>query len=446
MSKLKIWLILLVFNALLWGLSLSYGFSQDDFFHLAISRVTSLRDFLNFFNPVAHDWIFFRPLSTQLWYWFFDAVFGFSHAPIFMHLASILLHSTNGYLIYRLLTDKFGTDKPKAIILSLIYLSASLHFLSLYYLGATQQLLMTFFSLMVIYSYLSGHLKNSVIFFVLALLSKELALRLIPIILIMDYYRGANVFSVFNKSKWLIITGIVYLLFRYLAGINSASEYLVSFSPTTTLATVMWYWLMLLGAPEAILRYGLSGGKINWMAYINDFGILGSLNLVLLTITALLLLYNLRRSRWLILAGLWLASLTPVIFLPTHRYAHYLDIALFVILLFLSRLNLKNIQFFAAFFVLTNLSGYYLDYHTHWTTARAVESEIYQQKIIGSGACQQPALYFLGSKKDLQELSYSLMNNHGPQIMCNQPSLEVYYVPDADLATIPPGSPIIKVE
>ena len=51
-----------------------YGFSQDDFIHLSASRVNSIGEVLNFFNPFARfpDIFFFRPLATQFWFFIND--------------------------------------------------------------------------------------------------------------------------------------------------------------------------------------------------------------------------------------------------------------------------------------------------------------------------------------------------------------------------------------
>jgi len=180
------YLIILLTTFLFYGSSLKYGFSQDDFFHISIAQAHSFKEFLSFFNPFQqHEWIFFRPISTQVFYFIFDNLFGLTKAPIPMHFFMLIIHALNGYLIYKLL-KRLKLNHFKVLISSLIYTTSSLHFLSLYYIGATQQLLTTFFSLLAILAMLDSKIILQLIFLIFALLSKEIAIRT-PFIMFLVY-------------------------------------------------------------------------------------------------------------------------------------------------------------------------------------------------------------------------------------------------------------------
>lgn len=436
MSKSRVWLLFGFTAFIFWGFSLKFGFSQDDYYHLSISVARNLSDFLGFFNPASHDWIFFRPLSTQLWYFLFSTIFGISSAPFFMHLGAILLHSTNGFLIYSILRRHFHAKKHSALILALLYLISSIHFLSLYYIGATQEILMILFSLLAIDSHLKGSRTQAAIFFFFALLSKELAIRLIPFILVLDLVSKESLVSSLKRIMPYASLSLIYLAIRYLSGLTVASEYLVSFSPGTTLATIMWYLLMTLGAPEQILRYGLSGGMIDLAQYLVDYPVLAHLNLLSIALVIVILTVSLKKSSFFKTAILWLIPLFPIIFLPTHRYAHYLDLSFFALLIMLVQLPKKRLYLLAFFFTFAFTTAHLIDYQSHWTISRSIQAREYRKRLESGSACLASSLVFLGTKDDLTQLSYSLMNEHGPRIICNNPDLAVYYLTKEELENL----------
>lgn len=436
MQKLKIWLLFLILTLGAYGASLKYGFSQDDFFHLIISRATSLPEIFSFFLPASDKWLFFRPVSTQLWYWMFNTIFGWASAPLPMHIAAILLHSFNAYLIYLLTKMIWKLNTLNSLLLSSLYVVSSVHFLSLYYIGATQQLLATFFSLLTIYASLESQYVRAVLYFLLALLSKELSLRLAPLMVIIYLYKGNSLLESLKKSKNIIFVSFCYLLFRYLLGISTAPEYQMDFGVFTTLATLMWYALMTFGFPENILRFGLSGGRVDILSFAGSLSPLSGINsfsatlALALTFIALFLYLKNKTSpkKLFLLFAFWLSGLLPVILLPTHRYAHYLDFSLLALLIFHLHRKTDFLKILALLSLLIAfISGTKIDSLTHWTVARANMASKYTQIIFRSDACSEKTILFTGPPGELLDLSYSLMYENGPRLICNNPSLEVYY-------------------
>jgi len=438
MAKSKIIIILSLAVLLAYGMSMQYGFSQDDWFHLSISKAGSIKDFFNFFNPFDVSWIFFRPLSTQLPYWFAYSIFGLDIAPYFMHFLMLLVHLANAYIVVQIASQYLQSNL--SLLLGLMYAISNTHFLSLYYIGAIQQLISTFFSLIAIYL-VTAKPKPSpfslAILTLCALLSKELALRLPPILLLLTYLNNHNIFKSLKIVFSSILVAVAYVIFRLIIGNAGASEYVVNFSLSTTLATLMWYGLFIMSFPEKLLSYGLSAGRINILGFLQDFGLLGYFVLITATILGILfilrLLYTLKNpktSNSLLYLLLAFISILPVIFLPTHRYPHYLDLTL----LFLGIWVLQNIELnlrvylYSAIVAMGIISSINIETSTHWTTQRAIKSKEIAQKIIAEKACtSSTGVTFTGSKTDLQEIAYAMSIANGPRIICQNTGLQVYY-------------------
>ncbi len=418
--------------------SLRYGFSQDDWFHLSISQASSIKEFLNFFNPLQVNWIFFRPLSTQLPY-FLALLFPLHIAPYFMHSLMLIIHGFNAYLVYKIALRYLSPRS--SLLLGSFYAFSSIHFLSLFYIGAIQQLISTCFSLLAI-NYLSSSKRPSpiylAIFTILALLSKEIAIRLPLILLGLSYLTTHNLVKSLKVVGMSFLVMIIYLTIRLVLGSNYVSDYSLVVSVGPTLATMLWYVLFSAGFPEYLLHYGLSRGRINFLQFVQDFGLPAWL--IVLSAVIILTLFIVRtishfktqtlRSH-LIYPLLALISLGPVIFLPTHRYPHYLDLFILLVGIYLLK-SIKQLSklgmLLLACVMLGNLSSIWIESQTHWTIKRALLSSELIKTMSRTQACQNPeGVIFSGDKLSLQEISYAMSIENGPRIICRDPDLKVYY-------------------
>lgn len=432
MSKLKVFIFLFLSVVLAYGASLQYGFSQDDWFHLTISQAHSVKEFLNFFNPFGVPWIFFRPLSTQLPYWLSTTMFSLPVAPYFLHTLMLFIHVLNAYLVFQI-SQKY-LKRNTAILLSIFYAISNVHFLSLFYIGAIQQLISTCFSLFAIKYFVHRDRPNQLVLAALtlcALLSKELALRLPLILLVLSYFESKNIIRSFRAVSGPILAAILYVLMRFLVHTAVSAEYFLSFSPATTLATAMWYGLFSLGFPELILQYGQSHGLVNFLQFFRDDPIL-RLPIIFSAITFILLaISSMRKKSSLIFPALSLVALLPVIFLPTHRYPHYLDLSLIFMGIWLLKpigtINFKVI-FLSALVSVSMLASIAVDRATHWTTKRSLLAQDEMQTLLATDACNNPGgIRFEGSPRDVLDLSYALSLANGPRVICANPQLQVYY-------------------
>lgn len=438
----------------------SFGnfFSQDDFYHLALSRLNKPLDVLNFFNPIFQKDVHFRPLGTQV---FFSIAHVFSQtlAPLILRLVALGFHLANFYLVFHLL-KKFLKKEFLAMVLAGVYLIAPLHFMSIYYISAFQQILAAFWQLAGFWFFALGKKRYVYLCFVLALLSKETAIVFPVLLLIFSYTirlpknltvclgRPKKEFSYWWPFLFLLITyGLVRLVMpQHDPGVN----YQLSLSPRTLISSWRWYLVWLIGAPETITRYAGRVFDFNLISFLKDSGSWGRIFLVVflaeIALLCLVIALGLKKKRtsakllrllaYLGLFGpFFIASLLPVSFFPYHRYAHYLDLNLFYLLLvggivFL-KLKMPKILWvlLLTLFLANTYSSVAVDKKLHWTTARSQIAREYFWAFQEEDLCRQEGVYFINTPiLSAHEANIALFNHWGPAYFCRYQSMPpVYY-------------------
>lgn len=443
MQKFKVWLLILLAVVLAYGGSLKYGFSQDDFFFLTLSKADSLSDIFKFFSPWHQQGFpFFRPLGTQLYYYLFTSIFGLTKAPLFMHIFMLLVQATNGFLVY-LLVSKLQKSRTVSLVVSLLYATAAAHFISLFYIAATQQLLAATFSLLSLNVFLHKKYLKAGLWLLVGLLCKETAI-ITPIIAFLLWQLSSPRTNPFKQIPKLInaflpfiIVIISYLFLRYTAGFQIQSEYqpVIGFSLASTLR---WYFLFGYGAPEELLRYGLPRMFINFSRFIFDFGftallisilaLLTSIFSLAISITGIITNKFLTRFKTVIYMFWWVVGISLVVWYPDHRYPHYLDLALIPLLLIVIEVSRGYFRYVIAIIMLTtSLFAISISTKAHWTTGRALMVENASQVLDWVEICKHDQIVFVGPGLEPRELSYSLSLANGPRVFCNNLELEVYY-------------------
>jgi len=433
---MKKWLLFIFISLLVYGLSLRYGFSQDDFYFLILSRIDSPLSFLQFFSPWHQQGFpFFRPLGTQFFFALSTGLAGLSQAPLFMHSLMLLIHGTSGYLVYQLLL-KLKYRPLTSLLVAILYTASATHFLSLFYIAATQQLLAAMFSLLFLNA-LFAKSRRAPLWLLLALLSKENAV-VAPLIagLIYQLRLLLPLRKIINKLIPSIVTIVFYLGLRYLSGIVVQSTYHPDLS-LKLISSLRWYFLFAYNAPEELIRYAGSKMFVNFYRYIWDFGYVGIINAVsLITLSLLSLTLMVRRlvlspsSRRLVTLYIlwWLTGIALIIWFPDHRYPHYLDLALIPLLLTIIDLKRPKLQLLVvAIYLLGAFSGIAISVARHWTIGRAEMSKSAINYFDSHQLCQQQAIEFV-AKEDIfvRELSYTLSLENGPRAIC-QNNIKVYY-------------------
>ena len=439
----KHWIIFLLFTLIYFGSSFRFGFSQDDFYFLLISRANSLKDVISFFSPFSQQGFpFYRPLGTQLYFFLSTLIFGFIKAPYFMHVVMILLQATAAYYAYKL-TKILTRDSTTATLLGILYATASAQFLSLYYIAATQQLFAATFSLISLTLFFEKRPRRSALFLALALLSKENAIVLPVIAFTIFVFSKVYNFKKFSPKRIIslflpyVVVVISYLFLRYTAGIQVQSEYHPVIGPSL-ISSLRWYFFFTFGAPELLLNYAKSGLYIDFVQYVKDFGTVALLNSLTFMSLSIYVLYRafkgitskISLEKWTVvmLFMWWLISIGLIIWFPDHRYPHYLDLGLVpMYMLLLSDKKTTRRLLLSAILLLSSYTSIKLSVKTHWTVGRAKIGEKAIARLINSDACNYNTIKFYGPGNSAQELSYVLSLANGPRYICKNEKLEVIY-------------------
>ncbi len=198
--------------------SLKVGFLSDDYFILF--------DWKQFINPFSGNrWLAFQ----GIYYWLLT-ITGYHLLPI--RIFFLMLFSLNIVLVF-ILISKITKQPFIAYLSSFIFALFYRHPMSIYWLAASHEILLMTFTLCCLILYLSfvkhkkiSSLILSTLFFILALLTKESALIILPAIFLIDWliYR-------FDQRKWkktiiiyspYIVISLAYLLISFLSTGNVA--------------------------------------------------------------------------------------------------------------------------------------------------------------------------------------------------------------------------------
>lgn len=425
-------------------------FSADDWFHLRITHIDTLQQFLNFFSfsQTPQTASFYRPLSTQVFYFIFQTLFGLNSA--IYYLFGLTLFAYILYLIKKLLEIYL----PPTIhnLPSIVYGLSVSNFTRIYFVSAFQELFLVIFSLLTLINFKSKP-KLSLLFFVLALLSKETAIVLPALIFLLNLKDKKSLVSTIYDLpvrqaglRSTILISVVYLYFRlFHFGLAEGDSYLWNLSPIRAVNTLMWYALWSVGAPELLVDYIGSGLRPiprffvdypNWWVVI-VFPLLG-----IIASSAYHLLKNFKKlnSYFWIFIVFFVISLLPVLFLPSHKFALELGLPLvgFSISLSILLKSAKPHFFLITFviFLVYNLSMNYLTYTRHYSVSRGQISkkvyEYFSQKYPTPPENQY--FEFVNDAQDYGEIwgqskqiSQSLSNSDFFKVLYRNPDYVVYY-------------------
>ncbi|HOX96084.1 MAG TPA: hypothetical protein PLI45_01780 [Candidatus Woesebacteria bacterium] len=367
---------LILFPIFIYIFQLGNYFSGDDWFHLRISNVDSLSQFLNFFSfsHTAQSAAFYRPLPTQVFFFSFQKLFGLTAWPYYLFV--LLCFGFSLYLVYRFAKSVLKEDK-KSIIATFIYGISVSNFTRLYFLSAFQEISLVIFSILCLLNFEKSKVK-SLIFFILALLSKETAIVLPVLILILNYQ---GILKKIKQFLPFVMISLIYLYLRFsVFGIVEGDSYVWNFSPSKTLNTLSWYVLWSFGAPELLVDY-IGSGFRPIPRLFTDYPYWWQTIFILLGGTVFsfigLLVKKIKHINRLQVVSilLFVIPLLPVIFLPQHKFALELGLPLVGFSLGIASVFPKKTSLFSALFVLfyiaLNLSMNYLTYTRHYSVNRS---------------------------------------------------------------------------
>jgi hypothetical protein len=397
--------------------SLFVFFTNDDFFHLKIAQIHGFTDFIKFFYVSPEGWGLYRPIGTQVFYAL--GLYLFNMQPFWMHAVLFGLFFLTIFLVQRLIFE-LTENKTLSFIAVFLYATSATHFGQLYFL-ATQELWVSVFYLASVLFFVLCLKKSrtrllifSLAAFILALMSKEIAVSL-PLILTLLYWfkRGLKDLKAIFKLTvpyWLVL--LAYFIFRFkFYGFTSGVSYVWDFS-ARMVNTLGWYGLWSLNLPEMLVDFIGPGLKLNpnlflyWGSQYRTIFVLFALELALILAAVIGKRKEIKKFISLYSFGiLWFAvTLLPVLFLPLHKFAFYLTIPLLGLVLILGQLLSKQkIQTVIFILVWLTISIVTLNItrQTHWITqgenlsGKALQYFQYKKEEIGS-----KKIYLVDTKED----------------------------------------------
>jgi len=449
-NKVILPLILILFTP-----SLFNFFSADDWFHLRLAQISSITEFLSFFSfsATAQSASFYRPLSTQVFFFIFHSLFGLN--AFFYYLFGLLLFVLILLQLKNLVLVLFPKISPITTIV--IYGFSVTNFTRLYFLSAYQELFMVLFAMLALNAHLRSQEKKTLLFFVLALLSKETAVVIPGLILLIDLYQGKLKLS--RHLPLFLFTAIYLYLRLFHFGLAEGDTYIWDFSPKMALNTLMWYTLWSFGAPELLVDY-IGGGLKPIPRFYTDYPFFSYFILffllVLLTSFAFLIFRSLKKNlRQYLFTGLFFViPLLPVLFLPHHKFTLELGLPLvgFSLLFALVADSAKGKwgTLLLGLFLILNLSMNYLTYTRHYSVNRSrLSRRLYDYLTTQYPQYPSDPLYFTdpenaGRFQDYaKQLSLATSRADMFKVIYNDPNLVVYF----DGVNQPPeDQPVIKIK
>lgn len=419
-------------------------FSGDDWFHLRISQIDSFQQFLNFFSFSANAQTasFYRPLSTQVFFFVFQKLFGFTAWPYY--LFGLLLFAYTLHLVYKFSVEQI-TKNPELI--TLVYGISVSNFTRLYFLSALQELFLVIFSLLTLINFKKKPFL-SLFFFVLALFSKETAIVLPVLLFTLNIKNIKNIFTAIYDIRYTIYISAIYLYFRFLHfGLAAGDSYLWNFSPIKAVNTLMWYVLWSFGAPELLVDYVGSGLRLiprfftdyqYWWPVI-IFPLLGIITLFAYSFIRHCEESKTTRQSILRYSLFFLIALLPVLFLPSHKFTLELGLPLVAFSIILASLfsiskSLYHIPF--TIYLIYNLSMNFLTYTRHYSVSRGeISKRAYQY--FTANYPQYPVgkkFFFINDAKDngqiwgqSKQVSQAVSGSDMFRALYKNNNLELYY-------------------
>lgn len=431
----------IIFSLLIFLPSIGNFFSSDDWFHLRITQITSFQQFLNFFSfsHTAQSAAFYRPLSTQVFFYIFQSLFGLVSWSYYLFVLCCFGYSL--YLLYQFAIRQLNSH-IHAKIAVLIYGVSVSNFTRIYFLSAFQEISLVIFSLLSLLYFPKSKVKG-VMFFVLALLSKETAI-ILPILLLIFNYRDLKKNTI--AFLWLFTISLIYLFFRFkVFGLAVGDSYLWNLSPYKAANTLMWYILWSFGAPELLVDYVGSGLKLVPKFYTDYLvwwkSILIPLFGTLLAATVLVVKkFKEVDTRLLSYVFFFLISISPVLFLPSHKFALELGLplvgfSLAIAWLFPKKLSILS-YIFLSFYLILNILMNCLTYTRHYSVSRGeISSKVYSYLVKNYPSPPEFSYFeFINDTEDYgpawgqsKQISQALSGSDFFRVFYRSPGFKVYY-------------------
>lgn len=469
-------------------------FSADDWFHLRLIQISEASQFVQFFNFQANPYqaSFYRPLPTQVFFWLMYQLFGLQAQYWY---AASLATALITYLVLFKLIESLTESKISAVISVLIVGLSHTQFTRIFFLSGFQETSLILFScLFLLWSWHATKAKQYLwawFSLLAALMSKETAV-ILPAILAIILFKKAldhkklqlSLTTIWSSPKlkfWLLsaATVILYLLLRYFVqGVDTsqASQYHYNFSPRLFIKTIQWYSLWSLGAFEGLINY-LVGSTV-LPKFSQDFPFWSSWHnlALLLSITSFLALVTrwiwslstkllsvfqsafykdgtnsfkittslLKDHYWIVTGALWFwLSLAPVLFLPEHKYALTMGLAMVGAALAIGQLVVRFPKLgviFLTFWLSINFISIQMNLNTHYSILRSdISLKVYTflERELPQLETGSHSLYFYNDLENIpsnwgvsKQIREALSGDEFFQVVYPQAQIKVWYQDD----------------
>lgn len=387
--KLK-FIILLAF--LLFLPALSNYFSHDDFFNLQLAKISSVGDFLRFFDLLHHpDRVgSYRPLTTQV---YFLMSYFFNLSPLPLHLIAFVVFFADIFLVHKLSRILLGEEKP-ALLTTFLYAVSATHFAHLFWPSLFQETGLIFFFLASVLLFVRERYVLAFLAMIGGFMAKETAI-MIPIILTLLLLYQKRWGQWWKLIPYYSATGIFMFIHLVYFGLPPGSVYKLDFS-LKFVNTLAWYVLWSFNLPEMFVDFVGPGLRINPnLLQFYGLEVLAIMVFFLLTIISLIATWRRRSAKLVVFSlGWFLATLLPVVFLPWHKFTYELGVPLVGLVLLFSKMMEKVtprvLTLFCFAWLVTSLLTLRLTIQTHWiTTGPQITRKVYD--------------YFVANQNDLEK-------------------------------------------
>jgi len=358
-SDLPIIALIVLVGFLLFGSALNYPFTYDDsvFFSDSVF-VRKISNLGVLFEPSKYfkysKELTYRPFSVMTYLVGFQL---FKVTPFYHRLINLSLHILASILVYFFI--KKLLDKKIASLTALLFVALPVHSEDILFITFNDDILITVFCLLAFILYLKGDEKSyniSLLFFLLALLSKEMAFSF-PVILII-YDLCFNKKLALRKYLGYFLVAFLFFLIRFFAFVSPLEKGMAwncisenYFLHILTMLKVFPYYLKIMVFPKMLMLYPL-------VAPVKSFLETGVIISILVIILYLLLILYFSKNKTVLFALLFVpVSLLPVSnIIPTiqnyvaERYLYFPSIGICLLLSVL----------FVKLFERTKLAGVFL--------------------------------------------------------------------------------------
>ena len=417
-------LALIFFGLLAYFNAIRHPFVHDDvIFILQNPHIADLNGWPEAFRGVSASGginTYYRPVLEVLYRLEFRL---FGPLPSGFHVFNIIVHMINGLLIFGLL-QKLNLPKHLAWVIALLFLIHPVQTEAVCCIAGISNLWMALGVLLALHAYLNQWYPASLLCFVIAFLSKEQAVMFLPLVVVIDYYRGA-----INYKKWGAIGFVVAVLLwlrQCVTGASLIKDIMVSpgelYLRLEAIPRVIGMDLRLIFCPYDLHYYRstdiLQSNTLAWG--VAGIGIAG--------IIYVILTYSQSRSTLILGIGWFVATLLPVMniaplineysFILTPEHFLYLPIVgILIIVVVAGDHYLKDLRAIALGLIVSACLLLTWYQNTFWQSEIVLFKRMLEfEKDFGRGHLLLAKAYYLNGRPDLAEehfqRAYEIMSGY----------------------------------